>query len=128
MALLKKKTTKKTEKKAAPAKEVKVKAPVVSSDSIADAYRVIVRPLMTEKTTRLESLGQYSFEVAIQATKVDVKRAVKAIYGVLPAKVRMVNMDGKRLRFKSRKGTRKHWKKAVVSVPKGTSIEIHTGV
>lgn len=62
-------------------------------------YETIIRSLVTEKSSNLQSKGQYSFEVRRDATKIDVKHAVKAIYGVevkdvkisiLPKKTRLI--------------------------------------
>lgn len=116
---------KKTKKKAAPAKSTKKTASV---GAMAAAHRVLVRPLLSEKTTMQEAGGQYTFEVAKDATKVDVKNAVKAVYGVDVKKVNMIHMDGKKTRFGRFQGTRKGKKKAIVILPKGSTMSIHEGV
>lgn len=109
----------------APAKSAETKPTAAVG---TDAHRILVRPLLSEKTSAHETHGQYTFEVARNATKVDVKRAVKAVYGVTPKKVNMINLDGKQTRFGRSRGSRKNTKKAVVMLTKGESISIHEGV
>lgn len=89
---------------------------------------VLLRPMLSEKTTRLEGMRQYTFAVAPFATKVQVKQAVKAAYGVVPTRVNMSNTDGKLKRFGLRFGRRTAIKKAIVTLPKGKNIDIHAGV
>lgn len=89
------------------------------------AYRVLERPLVTEKTAVLASRGTYVFVVKPTATKLEVKQAVKELYGVRPTDVRMVNMDGKAVRFGYRFGKRKDWKKAMVTLPEGKTLPIY---
>lgn len=89
---------------------------------------VILKPLVSEKALMNEGTGVYTFVVSPEATKVEIKEAVNDLYGVMPATVRTMNFEGKRLRFGRYKGRRSDWKKAVVSLPKGQSISIHEGV
>lgn len=92
------------------------------------AYRILLRPLVSEKAAAAERDGAYTFMIASGATKTEVASAVHAVYGVKPIAVRTVNMSGKYLRFGSRIGRRKNWKKAIVTLPKGKTISIHEGV
>lgn len=89
---------------------------------------VIIRPLVSEKALVNEGNGIYTFVVSSQATKIEIKNAIKDLYGVVPATVRTMNYDGKNLRFGRYEGRRSDWKKAVISLPKGQSISIHEGV
>lgn len=89
---------------------------------------VLIRPIMSEKALIGEGKGQYTFYVAKDANKIDVKAAVKAQYGVIPKRVRMLNIEGKRVQFGRRKGRRNDMKKAIVILPKGETIAIHEGV
>ena len=120
------KPVKKTDTVVAP-KETK-KTTAKKGKNTGDAYKILIRPLLTEKALRLENKGVYTFEIGTSVNKVEVKNAVKAVYGVLPTKVRVMNMDGKKVRFGRRFGRRKDWKKAVVTLPKGKTINIHEGV
>jgi large subunit ribosomal protein L23 len=92
------------------------------------ASTVLIRPLISEKTTHAEADKKYSFLVAMGATKIDVKRAVKEVYGVLPLKVNMVITEGKIKRAGRYTGRRNDLKKAIVTVSKDKNLDIHEGV
>lgn len=89
---------------------------------------VIVKPLVTEKSAHMESYNKYAFVVARDANKIQVKQAIKARYGIDALNVRMMNIDGKRVRFGSAAGRRSDYKKAIVTVPAGKSLKLHEGV
>lgn len=97
--------------------------PVVGEQSVAHA--VLVRPLITEKSTQLASLNTASFVVAKDASKSKIAQAVFEVYGVKPEKVRTMNYEGKTKRFGRSVGKRSDWKKAIVFLPEGSSISIH---
>ncbi|PIT87966.1 MAG: 50S ribosomal protein L23 [Candidatus Magasanikbacteria bacterium CG10_big_fil_rev_8_21_14_0_10_40_10] len=106
-------------------KEIK-KLKKLSVYSVSD--KILLSPLVTEKAAVRESLNQYSFIVGSKANKTQIKKAIVDIYGVKPTKVRVINMSGKVVRFKNTSGRRSDFKKAIVSLPKGKSIDIHQGV
>lgn len=89
---------------------------------------VLVRPLVTEKSAVLASMGQYVFVVKNEANRVAVGQAVKALYGIQPISVRIQNVRSKTVRFGRRTGKRKAWKKAIVALPKGKTIDVYAGV
>lgn len=125
MALLKKTSKKATETKDSG----DVSKPKASSKNISSAFAgTLLHPHITEKAADLASRGVYVFVVNKKATRVDVGAAVKAIYGVQPTSVRVINMDGKRVRFGRFNGRRSDWKKAMVTLPTGTTIDVHQGV
>lgn len=93
-----------------------------------DAYRVLVRPLVTEKTARLTARGQYGFIVSPSANKRMVADAVAVVYGIRPVAVNMISMSGKDIRFGQTAGRRKNWKKAIVTLPPGKKIAVYEGV
>jgi len=95
-----------------------------------EPQRVIRRPLITEKSTRLkETSNTICFEVAPDANKIDVARAVTALFGVKVAEVRVANRKGKWKRMGRFLGRRKDWKKAYVKLAPGEkSIEFFEGV
>lgn len=93
-----------------------------------NAYRILIKPVVSEKASIAESFNAYSFVVAKDASKGQVKEAVQQIYGVKPEKVRIINMQGKVLRVRTGFGRRGDWKKAIVTLSKGQSIDIHEGV
>lgn len=90
--------------------------------------RLMIKPLITEKSAVAQSLNKYSFIVAADATKTQIKQAVKEIYGVLPQAVNVINMQGKMRRSGRTRGRRSDYKKALVTLPAGKSIIIHEGV
>ncbi|MDD5475654.1 MAG: 50S ribosomal protein L23 [Syntrophales bacterium] len=93
-----------------------------------ELYSVLKRPLITEKSTILrEGANAYVFEIERSATKVDVRRAVEKIFKVVVTDVRTVNMRGKKKRHGRIIGRRNHWKKAIVTLAPGNSIEIFEG-
>lgn len=93
-----------------------------------NAYKVLVRPLITEKAADLGALNQYVFEVYKDANKIEIKKAIKDIYGVVPVKVRIVSVGGKSRKFGRVMGKTKSWKKAIVTLKQGEKIEIYEGV
>ncbi|MBU4343575.1 MAG: 50S ribosomal protein L23 [Candidatus Omnitrophica bacterium] len=88
------------------------------------AYDTIKNILRTEKGSDLLSENKYLFHVARDANKVQIKQAIEEIYNVKVVKVNTVTMYGKwkRLRFKA--GRTSDWKKAVVMLKDGNSIEV----
>ncbi|NBD74296.1 50S ribosomal protein L23 [Patescibacteria group bacterium] len=91
-----------------------------------DLSRVLIRPRITEKATLGIDAGKYTFEIDPRATKYDVKAAVKAIYNVTPEKVTIVRMSPQdyTARMRRRQGQRSGYKKAIVHLKKGQSMDI----
>jgi large subunit ribosomal protein L23 len=85
---------------------------------------LFVRPIVTEKSLRSAGEHVYVFEVVPRATKVNIKKAFYNLYGVMPLGVRVMNMAGKEVRFGQRKGVRKDWKKALITIPKDKTVDI----
>ncbi len=112
-------------KKTTEEKEVK-KASAASS--VGFARQILIRPVVSEKTVARESQGVYTFVVQPNATKVDVKLAVKEAYGVMPVKVAVLHTEGKVTRSNRGFGRRSAQKKAIVTLKKGAQISIHEGV
>jgi len=89
-------------------------------------YKVIIRPIDTEKTRyQASELGQYTFEVDRRANKIEVKRAVEAIYEVDVVAVNTMVIPAKVTRRYGRRRVVRHspWKKAVVTVAEGQRLE-----
>lgn len=137
--------TKKTVKKATP----KVKKEEVAPESMQDlyaaenkaakkvsakkkvngqAYRVLVKPMITEKAANLNSINQYVFMVNTSANKISVAKAIEEVYGVKPTSVNVIKMEGKKVNRGRITGKRKDFKKAIVTLKKGESISIYEGV
>jgi len=91
-------------------------------------YQTLLSPVITEKATALGERGQYVFEVAITATKPEIKASVEALFGVTVLAVNTLVVKGKTRRFKGRAGRRSDWKKAVVRLAEGQSIDLTTGL
>ncbi len=82
-----------------------------------EPHQIILRPLVTEKGMhRSTRNNQYAFEVNALATKLDVRRAVEALFDVSVLKVRTQNRKGKPRRHRFRFGRTKGWKKAIVTL------------
>jgi|TARA_Y100000814_G_scaffold277486_1_gene238534 large subunit ribosomal protein L23 len=91
---------------------------------VKNLREVIRRPLITEKATQLqESVGKYSFEVDKRANKIDVKRAVESMFDVHVVKVNTTSVHGKVKRMGRFVGRRSNWKKAIVTLADGQSID-----
>ena len=93
-------------------------------------FDVLRRPLVTEKSSfQNVKLGQYVFEVAVDATKTQIKEAVEALFDVNVARVNTLVMPAKRARKQRRMTTRSsQYKKALVKLAAGDVIEIFEGV
>ena len=87
-------------------------------------YNVIVRPIVTERSYDLMEQGKYTFEVAKGACKQEIADAVEKIFNVHVTKVNTMNVRGKMKRVRYQAGMTRSWKKAVVTVAEGESIEI----
>ena len=87
------------------------------------AEDVIIKPIRTEKSSIEITNGKYTFEVAKDATKVEIKNAVEEIFGVKVKKVNTLNYDGKNKRVGVHQGKTKAWKKAVVEIDKNPAQE-----
>ena len=84
---------------------------------MATAYDIIIRPVITERAMSGAADKKYVFEVAKDAGKVEIKKAVEEIFGVKVAKVNTINYDGKTKRMGAgRPGMTKTWKKAYVQL------------
>lgn len=85
----------------------------------------IHRPRLTEKAANLSSQNVYTFDIAQDATKHDVVRAVQSLYKVTPVKVNVVNTKGKSVTLRTRrgKGTQNNTRKAYVYLKKGDVID-----
>lgn len=86
---------------------------------------IIRRALISEKGTRLrESKNGYLFEVARDANKIEIKKAIESIFSVKVEAVHTLRMHGKPKRLGRYAGHRHDWKKAVVTLKKGSTIEL----
>ena len=94
----------------------------------AKLYEVIRAPRVSEKTARLQEVSnQYVFEVATTATKADIKVAVEKLFDVKVDRVNIVTVQAKPKRRGQIQGTRPGWKKAIVKLKPGHTIEFFEG-
>lgn len=91
-------------------------------------YELIRSPVITEKATLLTERNQMVFRVATDATKLEIKAAVEALFGVEVLGVNTLIQKGKTKRFKGRPGVRSDVKKAYVQLAEGQSIDLTTGL
>ena len=95
---------------------------------MATLYRTIVRPIMTEKTSAAyQDRQEYTFEVAPDANKTAIKAAVQQLFGVTVTGVQTMNCRGKTRRVGQNVGKRANWKKAIVTLKDGDTIDIFEG-
>jgi large subunit ribosomal protein L23 len=87
-------------------------------------YQIIIRPLITEKNTNLMVFNKYSFEVAREANKNQIRHAVERIFDVTVLKVHTINVRGKKRRRGREYGYQRDWKKAIVTLADGDRIAL----
>lgn len=91
-------------------------------------YGVLLRPIITEKTTVLTGQDKYVFEVDLRANKNQIKEAVEIAFNVHVTEVNTMKMKGKPKRFGRKVTLRPDWKKAVVTLVPGDKIELFEGI
>ncbi len=91
--------------------------------------KLLKRPLLSEKVVRLqETENTYAFEVPRAANKVEIRRAIEEIFEVSVKDVRTISMRGKKKRMGRWEGRRASWKKALVTLTKGQTLELFENV
>lgn len=105
--------------------EKKPTRPVISRERM---YQTILSPVVTEKATALSEKNQVTFRVPLEATKPEIKAAVEGLFGVRVLAVNTLVVKGKTKRFRGRLGQRSDWKKAMVRLAEGQSIDLTTGL
>ena len=94
-----------------------------------DPRQIILEPIVTEKSTIARELyNKYSFKVIPSATKPQIANAIERIFEVKVLKVHTINMDGKVKRLGRNLGRRSAWKKAIVTLAEGDSVDFFEGV
>ena len=88
------------------------------------AYEVIIRPIVTERSFDLMEQGKYTFEVARQAPKEEIAAAIEKLFNVHVAKVNTMWVKAKNKRVRYQVGKTRTWKKAIVTIKDGETIEI----
>lgn len=93
-----------------------------------NSYEILRRPVITEKNTMLTGQNKYTFEVAQEANKPQIKEAVEKAFKVKVSSVNVIHVPGKMRRAGRRRGMTSSWKKAVVTLEPGNKIELFEGV
>lgn len=92
-----------------------------------EARDILIRPIVTEKSTALMEQGKYTFRVPLAATKIQIRQAVEQIFRVKVQAVNTMRYEGKLKRMGRTQGRRSDWKKAVVTLKPGEAIELFEG-
>ncbi len=92
-----------------------------------EARDILIRPIVTEKSTALMEQGKYTFRVPLAATKIQISQAVEQIFKVKVQAVNTMRYEGKLKRMGRTQGRRSDWKKAVVTLKPGEAIELFEG-
>ena len=92
------------------------------------SYKIIQKPIVTEKATKLSEFNKVVFEVASKTNKIEIKDAVEKLFSVKVKSVNIINIKGKVKRFKGVLGKRNDIKKAVITLEEGNTIDISAGV
>ena len=89
-----------------------------------DPREVIIRPVISERSYDIMANGKYTFEVAKNSNKIEVANAIQKIFNVKVLKVNISNVKPKPKRVRYKQGYTKTWKKAIVKLREGDSIEL----
>jgi len=95
---------------------------------VTSARDIIIRPVITEKTNAAMGEGRYTFVVAEDANKVQIRQAIEEIFKVRVKKVNTMRVLGKVRRMGIHEGRKPSWKKAIVTLEKGQKIQFFEGM
>jgi large subunit ribosomal protein L23 len=91
-------------------------------------YDILLAPVVTEKSTMGSEFNQVTFRVSLDATKPEIKEAVETLFNVKVTNVNTNRTNGKVKRFRGRLGKRSDFKKAMVTLAEGQTIDVTTGI
>lgn len=129
-----KKAAKPAAKKAPAKKKVEAatseapKAVKADAAKVARFAHILLSPRVSEKAAILASKGVFAFNVPVSANKVEIRKAIEAVYGVNVVSVNTVRGEGKPMQRGRRPGSRNRWKKALVQLKPGQKIDLYEGV
>lgn len=89
-----------------------------------EARQIIIRPVITERSFDMQEYNRFTFEVAKTASKIEIAKAVEEIFDVKVLKVNTVNVKSKKKRVRNFEGKTRTWKKAIVTLAEGDTIEL----
>tara|TARA_B100001123_G_C14489169_1_gene701593 strand:- start:62 stop:385 length:324 start_codon:yes stop_codon:yes gene_type:complete len=87
------------------------------------ALYIINNPILTEKSTNLNQFNQYSFKVSLKSNSMEIKNAIEKIFKVKVLKINTLIVRGKLKAFKGKSGYKKNYKKAIVTLKEGQTID-----
>lgn len=96
--------------------------------SLIKNYKTILQPVVTEKSSMVSEFNQVTFKVAIDSNKREIKEAIENIFKVKVKKVNTITIKGKLKAFRGTIGRRSNYKKAIVTLHEGQSIDMSAGV
>ena len=105
-----------------------LKTKVMRDLDLNKSYKIVLRPIVTEKATRLSEFNKVVFAVSVKSNKIEIKKAIEKIFSVKVSSVNIVKIKGKTKRFKGILGKRNDIKKAIVTLQKGNTIDLTAGV
>ena len=88
---------------------------------------ILIEPVLSEKATQLREEGKYVFKVHPDASKIQIKEAVRTLYGVKVVDCTVMNVFGKIKRVRTKPGRTSNWKKAIVRLAAGETIKVFEG-
>lgn len=88
-----------------------------------DPRDIIIRPIISERSYDMIELNRYTFEVAEKAKKIEIAKAIEQIFNVKVTKVNTMNVSGKMKRVRYQLGPTRSWKKAIVTLAEGDTID-----
>jgi len=91
-------------------------------------YDNIISPMITEKSTNLSELNKVVFKINKKANKISIKKNIEKIFKVNVIKINTINMKGKVKLVKNKKSFKSGYKKAIITLKKGQSIDLATGI
>ncbi len=94
----------------------------------ANPRDILVKPIVTEKTSAMMQDNKYTFQVALGANKVEIRQAVEAIFKVKVISVNTIRVFGKTKRMGKSIGKRSDYKKAIVKLAEGNTIPVFEGM
>lgn len=89
-----------------------------------DPRSIIIRPIITEHSYDVMDNNVYTFEVAKEANKIEIKNAIQQIFDVTVTKVNVMNVKPKPKRVRYKQGYTRSWKKAMITLAEGDTIEL----
>lgn len=104
------------------------KSAPAKSTGIGRLADVLIKPIVTEKSTNLSGQNKYVFLVNSRANKNQIAAAIKAAYQIKPAQINIINKKGKKVKIGRIQGRRKDIKKAIITLPKDKKLDIYEGV